>query len=61
MHADILKVVVYVHCKITKKEHKQLKDGETTFKANIPKREDPLRARSVAGGQSFGILLINNP
>lgn len=32
-----------------------------TFKANIPNREEPLRARSMAGGRSGGTLLMNSP
>jgi hypothetical protein len=32
-----------------------------TFKANIPKSDDPLRARSTEGDTSEGVLLMNNP
>lgn len=34
---------------------------EITFKANIPNKEDPLRARSIVGGTSGGTFEINNP
>jgi hypothetical protein len=32
-----------------------------TFKANIPKRWDPLRAQSTEVDTSEGVLLMNNP
>lgn len=37
------------------------KKRHITFKANIPNKEDPLRARSSEGWESTGTLLINNP
>lgn len=32
-----------------------------TFKANIPNRDDPWRARSDSEGRSVDALLMNNP
>lgn len=33
----------------------------TTFRENIPNKEDPLRARSTPAGTPGGVLLINSP
>jgi hypothetical protein len=32
-----------------------------TFKANIPNKDEPFRARSSLAGASGGILQMNNP
>jgi hypothetical protein len=37
------------------------KGNKITLRANIPNKEDPLRARSTLEGTSGDTLLINNP